>query len=262
MIENQFRTVWNPGQLHWLNEQFRWLTQRVLFWNQSGAKSDYWQELFIILTWINSLFLKYTTWEGNDSVLQQDLSLLAVVQWRITGLKLKRRLKLFCIWKGITAQQMHNLKIHFSPWIRTVLSQLSALCWGEDGKNERVREGGQREYIRLHARESNYLWHTLCISHHQDRRALERGENGKWKKTEEKRGKREDGRWGGERRDTVASQFCLCLLIRLIWVSIVPRVRPRAWNVNFFTQDVDLLSVAGRGDVLRWERLLYRGYLQ
>ena len=151
---------------------------------------------------------------------------------------------------------MHNLKIHFSPWICTVLSQLSALCWGEDGKNERVREGGQREYIRLHVRESNYLWHTLCISHHEDRRALERGENGKWKKTEEKRGKREDEgkkRKKEERRDTVASQFCLCLLIRLIWVSIVPRVMPRAWNLNFFAQswDVDLLSLAGRGDVLR-----------
>lgn len=67
--------------------------------------------------------------------------------------------------------------------------------------NERRKAEG--EYIRLHVRESNYLWQTACVSHHRGQESSGRRSK---RVDEEKKGEEE------ERGDTAASRACQSLL--------------------------------------------------
>ena len=148
----------------------------------------------------------------------QHLLLLSVSHPRA---EIKRKLDLFCVQKSTTVQQMHDLKIHFGPWIW--------FCYLVFGKEDRRKDKGreQIEYIRLHVRESNYLSTSLWWEMHEDchnlrafpitkdRRVVERGENGSERREERRKEKKG---WGNQSRRVKkhvlwpsgpASQFCL-----------------------------------------------------
>lgn len=73
------------------------------------------------------------------------------------------------------------------------------------GEVDRVKEGERREYIRLRARKSNYLWTATCTSHH-----IEQESSGE-RRNEDKRERKlyqEKGKEKGKSGDTVAERVC------------------------------------------------------
>lgn len=86
------------------------------------------------------------------------------------------------------------------------------------GEVDRVKEGEQREYIRLRARKSNYLWKATCTSHHigkgssGERRNEDKRERKLYQEKKERKKEREEILWPKQ----AASQLSLGELISLI----------------------------------------------
>lgn len=131
------------------------------------------------------------------------------------------------------------------------------------GEVDRVKEGERREYIRLRARKSNYLWTATCTSHHieqessGERRNEDKRERKLYQEKKERKKERAEILWPKES----ASQLSLWELIRLIWVNRVLEVMPCIWNFEGgggWYWDFEFELLGGRDDMSGCNQLLRR----
>ncbi len=209
-----------------------WLAHEILFWNQMVQNVNIGK---------GYMGMNGNVWfkSGNKKIAASTAVLAGSAfpcccVFCITGPKLKVNSICFAYRKAV--QQMHDLKIHFGPWIWAACSQRYLFYGEEDGGKEWER----REYIRLHARESNYLWQATCISCHRGQESS--GERREWEMKEDRggKGRMRKRQWKEKKSEEIlwparpASQFSLRLLIRLIWVNIASQVMPCTWKIQFF----------------------------
>lgn len=139
---------------------------------------------------------------------------------------------------------VHDLKIYFHffhfPWYVLYVVFYAK----KDGKNARrwidtvhytAHERKQlsvADYVHFLSQRTGERWREERVKNERSQNSI--GENEKMRK----RKKREEILWPAR----PASHVCLCLLIRLIWLSVASQVMPCTWNFNFLGADIVTLT--------------------